>query len=153
MEVTNDIKTIVGDILERYKQAVKDSGHYASGNLVKNARYLTAFDGRYFEITFVLEDYWKYLENGTRPHFPPVDKIQEWIRVKRVVPKAVNGRIPTTKQLAFLIGREISKNGTQPTKLLQKTIDGCDDLLEKMIDIITSQLEEEINEEINDLAQ
>lgn len=147
MEITDDINVIVSDLLERYKQAVNDSGHYASGNLVRNARYLTTFDGRYFEISFLLEDYWKYLENGTRPHFPPIDKIEEWIRIKRIVPQTIGRRVPTTRQLAYLIGREISVKGTKPTKLLQKTIDESDDLLDKLADIITNQLQEEINKE------
>ena len=119
----------------------------------KTARYKLQFSGRYFEVIFQLQDYWKYLENGTRPHFPPIDAIERWIQVKRIVPRTVTDKVPTTRQLAFLISREISVNGTKPTKLLQKTIDGADDLISLMLDEFANQMQEQINEEIENTVK
>ena len=153
MEATDEIKTIVGDLLQRYKDEIKNSGHSASGDLEKTARYKLQFSGRYFEVIFQLQDYWKYLENGTRPHFPPIDAIERWIQVKRIVPRTVTNKVPTTRQLAFLISREISVNGTKPTKLLQKTIDGADDLISLMLDEFANQMQEQINEEIENTVK
>ena len=153
MEITDEIKSIVGDLLQRYKDEIKNSGHSASGDLEKTARYKLQFSGRYFEVIFQLQDYWKYLENGTRPHFPPIDAIERWIQVKRIVPRTVTDKVPTTRQLAFLISREISVNGTKPTKLLQKTIDGADDLISLMLDEFANQMQEQINEEIDNTVK
>ena len=153
MEITNDMNMIAADLLQRYKDEIKNSGHDASGNLMGTASYKCTWDGKWFEITFRLADYWKYLENGTKPHFPPIEPIERWITVKRIVPRTNGGNIPTTKQLAFLIARGISKNGTKPTKLLQKTIDGADDLINRLIDEITKQFENEINEEVENVAK
>ena len=153
MEATDEIKTIVGDLLQRYKDEIKKSGHSASGDLEKTAKYKLQFSGRYFEVIFQLQDYWKYLENGTRPHFPPIDAIERWIQVKRIVPRTVTDKVPTTRQLAFLISREISVNGTKPTKLLQKTIDGADDLISLMLDEFANQMQEQINEEIENTVK
>ena len=147
MEVTNEIKTICAELLERYKKAVEDSGHVASGGLVNNATYQVMVNGSWLEVSFNLEEHWKYLENGTRPHFPPINAIEQWISVKRIVPRPYNGKVPTTRQLAFLIARGISKNGTKPTKLLQTTINNSDDLIAKLIDELAKQLQEEINKE------
>lgn len=147
MEVTNEIKDICSDLLERYKKSIEDSGHVASGGLVNTATYQVVVGGSWLEVSFNLEQHWKYLENGTRPHFPPIDAIEKWISVKRIVPRSYNGKVPTTRQLAFLIARGISKNGTKPTKLLQQTIDGADDLITKLIDALANQLQEEINKE------
>lgn len=147
MEVTDNINNIVQDLLNRYKKAISDSGHVASGELENTARYRVMFNGKYLEITFILQDYWKYLENGTKPHFPPLEAIEKWITVKHIIPTTDNGRVPTTRQLAFKIARGISKNGTKPTKLLQQTIDGADDLIELIIDDLAKQLQEEINNE------
>ena len=149
MEVTNEIKDICSELLERYKKSIEDSGHVASGGLVNNATYQVVFNGSCLEVSFNLEQHWKYLENGTRPHFPPIDAIEQWISVKQIVPRSYNGKVPTTRQLAFLIARGISKNGTKPTKLLQTTIGGSDDLIAKLIDELGNQLQEEIQEEIN----
>ena len=147
MEITQDINNICADLLERYKQSIKDSGHSASGDLANTARYITKWDGKYFELYFNLQGYWRYLENGTKPHFPPLEAIERWITVKHIIPTTNSGKIPSTKQLAFLIARGISKNGTKPTKLLQQTIDGADDLINLIVDEITKQLQEEINKE------
>ena len=147
MEITDEIKQVCSDLLERYKQAVKDSGHYASGNLYNTATYKTNINGSWFELTFVLDETWRYIENGTKPHFPPISAIENWITVKHIIPSTNNGRVPTTKQLAYVIAREISQNGTKATKLLQKTIDGADDLINMLVELIEKQLEEEIEKE------
>ena len=147
MEITQDINNICADLLERYKQSIKDSGHSASGDLANTARYITKLDGKYFELYFNLQGYWRYIENGTKPHFPPIEAIERWITVKHIIPTTNSGKIPSTKQLAFLIARGISKNGTKPTKLLQQTIDGADDLINLIVDEIAKQLQEEINKE------
>lgn len=147
MEITQDINNICADLLERYKQSIKDSGHSASGDLANTARYITKWNGKYFELYFKLQDYWRYLENGTKPHFPPIEAIERWITVKHIIPTTNSGKIPSTKQLAFLIARGISKNGTKPTKLLQQTVDGADDLINLIVDEIVKQLQEEINKE------
>lgn len=147
MEITDEIKQVCSYLLERYKQAIKDSGHYASGDLCNTATYKIKWDGKYFELYFNLEDYWKHIENGTKPHFPPISAIENWITVKHIIPSTNNGRVPTTKQLAYVIAREISQNGTKATKLLQKTIDGADDLINMLVELIEKQLEEEIEKE------
>ena len=148
MEITQNINDICTQLLERYKHSIQDSGHYASGELANSAKYITKWDGRYFEVIFNLQDYWRYLENGTKPHFPPINKIEEWIKVKPVVPQAMNGKVPTTKQLAYMISRSISIKGTKPTKLLQQTIDSADDLISALVNEITNQLEKETEETI-----
>lgn len=147
MEVTVDIREVAAELLDRYKENIKSSGHNASGDLANTASYNVTFDGRYFEISFNLQEYWKYIENGTKPHFPPVDAIERWIRIKPLVPRAYKGKVPSTKQLAFLIAREISVNGTKATKLLSKTLDESDDLIDRLVEIIEKQLEEEIEKE------
>ena len=148
MEITNELKAICAEFLERYKQAVENNGHVASGSLVNNASYKIEINGTWVELSFNLEQHWKYLEYGTRPHFPPIDAIEQWITVKRIVPRSYNGKVPTTRQLAFLIARSISINGTKATKLLHKTVDGADDLIAAMIAEIQNQLEKEIDTEI-----
>lgn len=149
-QATDEINTIVEDLLQRYKDAVKDSGHEASGQLEKTARYKVQYNGKWVEVIFNLESYWKYLENGTKPHFPPVDAIEQWVKVKKIVPVAVSGRVPTTRQLAYLISRGISIHGTKETKLLQKTIDDSQDLIDSLCEAITNQIEQELNKDIED---
>lgn len=148
MEVTNEINNIVSELLERYKKAVQDSGHDASRQLESTATYKVNIAGSLLEVVFNLQKYWKYLENGTKPHFPPLEAIESWVTVKHIIPTTNSGKVPTTKQLAYLIARGISEHGTKPTKLLQQTLDGSDDLINQIVDEIYRQFEEEINKEI-----
>lgn len=147
MKAPAEIREIAKELLERYRKEIEDTGHNASGNLQSSSSYRCIINGTSLEVWFSLPDYWIYLENGTNPHFPPVSAIERWITVKRIVPYAANNRIPTTKQLAFLIARGISKKGTPATKLLQNTIDSSEDLIELMIDKLADMIEEQLNEE------
>ena len=118
------LDSLMNEFQNAYASKLKETNHTATGNLALNQKHYFVFDGRYYRIYLQLEDYWKYLENGTKPHFPPVDKIAEWIRIKPVLPRPnAKGKLPTQKQLAFLIARSISVKGTKPTHTLQQTID------------------------------
>ena len=118
------LDSLMNEFQYAYASKLIDTNHTATGNLALNQKHYFVFDGRYYRIYLQLEDYWKYLEYGTKPHFPPVEKIAEWIRIKPVLPRPnAKGKLPTQKQLAFMIARSISVKGTQPTHTLQQTID------------------------------
>ena len=117
------LDSLMNEFQNAYASKLQETNHYASGNLALNQKHYFVFDGRYYRIYLQLEDYWKYLEYGTKPHFPPVEKIAEWIRIKPVLPRPnAKGKLPTQNQLAFLIARSISVKGTKPTHTLQQTI-------------------------------
>ena len=107
----------------------------------------TYIDRKGYHITITLPEYAAYLNDGTKPHWPPVDKIREWIKVKPVLPRpGRNGKLPSTKQLAYLIGRKISKVGTKPTKIIDRTINDFD-----LINKLVSHLEQELAKELSEL--
>lgn len=55
---------------------------------------------------------------------PPISTIEKWIEVKPVLPRPMaNGKLPTNKQLAYLIARKISIDGIAPRPLLQQSVD------------------------------
>ena len=81
-------------------------------------------NGTTYSVVLNLQEYWKYVEEGTRPHWPPPAAILHWIEVKPVIPRPdEKGRIPTPKQLAYLIGRKIAREGTKGTHDLKETTD------------------------------
>lgn len=114
------INQIASNFLAVYKQQLQKNK--TTGSLADTASYITKFDGRYLTISLNLQDYWKYVEDGTRPHFPPIEDILQWIKVKPVLPRKRKGKLPTQKQLAYLISRKISKVGTKAYKPLQKAM-------------------------------
>ena len=151
LKVTTDIVAAATELLGAYKEALEPSK--ASGNLVNSAKVTVDYDGRYFNIYFEIQDYWKYVENGTKPHWPPISAIEEWVKVKKLVPTSVNGRVPSTKQLAYLIARKISEVGTKGTESLSETLDASDEILNKMVDYITDQMDKEIDKEVDNTLQ
>lgn len=123
-ELHKVLQDFATDIRERYKDVLANNDHIASLNLVDSVRTQVVVGDNYYEVTMTLADYWKYIENDTRPHFPPPDAILRWIQVKPVIPRPdANGRIPSQKSLAFLIGRKIAREGTEGTHDLAKTKD------------------------------
>jgi hypothetical protein len=109
-------------IRNEYQDNLIRSDRIASGDLLNNVEFEVLQNGAAFKVNLLLAPYWKYLEEGTKPHFPPVDALLKWIEVKPVLPRPdKNGKLPTPKQLAFLIGRKISEEGTQGTQDLQRT--------------------------------
>lgn len=148
--------TTIKDITERFCQELKNkldsNNSNSSGKLSKSIKGIVKYDGKYLSVSISLQDYWKYIENGTKPHFPPVDAIRKWIKVKPVLPRPLaNGKLPTENQLAYLIGRKISKVGTKAKPFLQPTIKEFDlvgKVYNEVLELVTKQITEEINEEL-----
>lgn len=152
VEVNDEIKSICRDLLEKYKDAIDNTGHTASGNLARTATYRCEFDGRYFSLIFELEEYWKYLEYGTKPHFPPISDIERWVTVKRLVPRTNTGKVPSTKQLAYVIARKISIEGTKPTRLLKNTMKQNKDLVSALYEAILNLIHKQVQSDIKTIS-
>jgi len=102
--------------------------------------------------------YWEYLEYGTGPargraqYWPRPASIMQWIKDKPVIPyKGSNGKIPTTKQLAFLIGRAIYEDGTPALHMLNKSLANEDDILAACSEALEADIEDWIRELIDNL--
>lgn len=118
----------LADVLDRYGAAVCEAyrkelaakGKNAAGALSSSVRYIVKRESATYAVDLSLADYWKYVEYGRGPgKFPPPDKILEWVRIKPVIPRPMeNGKLPTEKQLSFLIGRKIAQEGIKPTPAL-----------------------------------
>lgn len=150
-EVTSVISEAVDRIANLYRENLQESR--ASGRLENFTTYIDLNNER-LSIVFELEDYWKYVEYGRGPgKMPPISAIENWIKVKPVVPNSVNGKVPDTRQLAYLIARKIGREGTPSQKPLEKTLQNgeVDSLISAIKQEISSQLIKYIAEdEISD---
>lgn len=129
-------------VLEEYGQAVRNkyqdnligNDRIASGDLLNSVEYKVTHNGTEYLVQLTLQDYWKYIERGTSPHWPPVGKLLEWIKVKPVIPRPLaDGRIPTQRQLAYLIGRKISEEGTAGSHDLEAAIKDINEAYKGML--------------------
>lgn len=143
------IKNLSDEFVQLLRQTLASNGTNSSGQLSKSIKSIVKQNGKWIEISISLDDYWKYVEYGTKPHFPPIEAIRKWIRVKPILPKPLqNGKLPTENQLAFLIARKISKVGTRPQPFFTKSIEQFD-LINKVYDVVIKSIEEQINNEID----
>ena len=132
-ELQKVLQDLANDIRDNYKEHLRYNDRYTergvpsgySKRLIDSVTTQVVVGDNAYEVTMTLNDYWKYVEDDTRPHFPPVSKILEWVNIKPVIPRPdANGRIPSPKSLAFLIGRAISERGTKGSHDLEKVKDG-----------------------------
>lgn len=140
---------------DRYKAHLKESDRYATHKLYDSVK---AVDSNIvfkvengidtFEVYLEMEHYWKYVENDTKPHWPPVGALAEWVKIRRsslLQRFAKKGKkLPTDKQLEFLVGRKISQFGTKGKPDLQMTIDEANKYW-------TERISEAISKDVNDM--
>lgn len=107
-------------------------GHTASYKLQQSIDFSVSIFGSVYTMSIQMEDYWRYVEFGRRKgKFPPPDSIIKWtaqrgFSINQVAAqfgrKGKVNRESVRKQLAFLIGRKISRFGTPATHFASKTL-------------------------------
>lgn len=150
MEFTNVIQFLndFGKELEdKYQRKLVNDDAVDSGKLLNSIRYIFNKNNTSFEISMEMAEYWKYVENGRKSgKFPPISAIREWVKVKQVIPRPYNGKLPTENQLAFLIARSISKNGIRPRPIFNDTLDDAmNDFENGLEDAFTKDVENEMD--------
>lgn len=126
------LQEYISTVASLYRDKLIKDDHVATQNLINNIRVVYNQGNRAIEVDLNLKDYWKYVEYDTKPHWPKIGSLENpedggilpWVHVKHLADNArpYNGKLPTEKQLAFLIGRKISREGTTGTHDLEKTI-------------------------------
>ena len=147
------VTEVCNQIADIYRKKMDAAGYDKNGELY-NFKWTTEWKDNLFEVYFVLPSYFPFAENGRRPgKMPPVNKILQWIEFKHLVPRSNNGRVPTTKQLAFAISKHIALHGTEGKHLFEKTINdpNLDNLADKLVELITAEFEKEIEKYIESI--
>lgn len=148
----NELNLLAQELLQQYKANLTSKGK-GNGELVHSSTANITLNGTTYSIVLNLPDYWKYVEEGRRPgKFPPPDAIKKWITVKGILPREINGRLPSENQLSFLIGKKISNKGLQGEPLLADAIQKSK-ITERAEDLISDYFSGEINKELKDFAK
>ena len=147
------VTEVCNQIADIYRKKMDAADYNKQGELY-NFKWTTEWKDNLFEVYFELPSYFPFAEYGRRPgKMPPVNKILQWIEFKHLVPRSNNGRVPTTRQLAFAISKHIALHGTEGKHLFEKTLDdpNLDNLADKLVELITAELEKEIEKYIESL--
>ena len=99
-------------VRDLYKEKLVEADRLASEDLYNSVEAQVVVNGTEYLVQVRALDYWKYVEWDTKPHWPPVQSLLRWIRVKPVLPRS-GGGVPHPEQLAYLIGRKIEREGTK----------------------------------------
>lgn len=148
MEIdVRQLQPFADKILTLYRQALQNKEIDASGTLSQTASSTIEIDGTKLIISLNLEPYWKYVEYGRRAgKMPPIDAIARWITIKPIVPNPINGRVPDTRQLAFLIARKIGREGIEGRKPITEMV--YSDTVETMLNDIKSAIVGQLKEQL-----
>lgn len=127
-----DLKPFI-DVLEDYMKEFENLYKYkleerrASRRLIKSIKTKYEVNGSVYEVSVDLENWWYWLEHGRKPTSKgkhcPIEPIITWIRAKGIVPREVNGKLPTETQLAYAIRHKIDTEGYTGGQYMQKTLD------------------------------
>lgn len=139
------LEDLAKDVRKNYKEHLWLHKHVASGDLMRSISTEVVVSGTTYEVVMNLADYWQYVEEDTKPHWPPKAAIDRWIFIKPLLPRPMtikrvwwtNGRqpgkektiynekyvdvIPSGNSLSYLIRRKIATEGTKGTHDLRDT--------------------------------
>ena len=130
------LEDLANDVREGYRDTLERNKHVASGNLIGNLSTEITVDGTVYTVWLNLEDYWKFVEYDTKPHWAPIRPLIEWardkIRIGLALPRP-DGKIPTPEQLAHAAQWKIHAEGTTGTHDLRKTEDAVLSMYEERL--------------------
>ena len=151
-------------VQSRYRAALAQKGINASSKLSSTAEPVVKHKGSEYTLYMRLQDYWKYVEYGTRElagrpmgRFAPLSPFIAWVRAKGI---PLNGK--KINSVAYAIAYKISRgipsrgirSGTIPKEVLKSATDDADEAQARMeaaagrdIEAWLTQLMESINEE------
>lgn len=153
------------ELVEVYINNLDQRSIHATHKLAESVRYEIVAGERSMAVDISLAEYWKYIEYGRKAgKFPPLQSIEEWIKVKGIQRmtrtqasvkrwtqhrgriRRNDGRIPSIKSLAYLIGRKIAEEGIQPRPVLATSIDEVYKRFAEAIDeAVTADIKAEVD--------
>lgn len=153
------------ELVDAYISNLDQRSIHASHKLADSVKYELVAGERTMAIDISLAEYWKYVEYGRKAgKFPPLRSIEQWIKVKGIQPMTRtqssvmkwvrhkgrihrhDGRVPSIKSLAYLIGRKIAEEGIQPRPILTTAID---DVYKRFAEAIDKAVTQDIKAEVD----
>ena len=145
-------------IVDNYKAELEACG-YQDGQLYRTLNYSVSTGTGGWVISVSLADYWKNIEDGRKPSRkkPPVDVIENWIKVRGILPRPVtlkSGKtvVPSIRQLAFAIATDINKEerksgkkGIPPKPLFKKSFEAAK---QQFMQVIEDAIVQDIKESL-----
>ncbi len=151
-EIEQILYQVAMDVAMDYQAELNALNVSATGNL-QNVDFEVEISGGTYRIALILEDYWKFVEKGRLPgSFPNIGQLQQWIQIRQILPRPMaNGKLPTEKQLVYMIGKSIKERGIQPKPALANALQKNNNMLTKVKEAVGKSLDKEIKQMLKEL--
>jgi hypothetical protein len=77
-------------------------------------------------------------EKGTKPHFPPVEALEDWVRAKLGIAPA------QARSVAFLVARKIAMVGTEGAFMFAGAFEATEDQIERFFNVAFRQVRDAV---------
>ena len=157
--IPQEIVDLANKLLDLYKKQLKENDNIATGDLYNKTKVKCMWRGKWFIVGFSIPYYWKYVEYGTPPHFPPPDAIADWLVAKKLVPSPASlQEAKKVKRKAYAICRVINgeikgkKGGTKAYHPMRDAVESKEGeaILEEIEETLIRLFEEELETEIEE---
>jgi len=147
INLMNVLEQYKEEVIRVYKNKITDNDINASYQLMNSIQGQIQVQNQLFQVSLNLAKHWEYVEYGRKAgKWPNIQAIRQWISVKPVLPRPINGKLPTPQALTFLISRAIKDRGIKPKPILATTIT---EVNETYIPLILEALKTDLNTNIN----
>ncbi len=151
------------EVADRYKEKLVAEGKNATSSLYQSVRPMLVSSESGYILYLALQDYWKYLERGTRmqgPYkqrgeMPPFRAILKWVQLKPIAPwNDKLRRMPqekAQKSMAFALRHSIWEKGTKPQWFLRDSLAPDSEVEAKMRAAVKADIEDWIQATIQEI--
>lgn len=164
-DAIKDVYTVSKEIVDLIRNNYLNEGMSPQGKLA-NFNSVINYDGNLYQLQLMLPPEWKWVEYGRYPgpvNRKGIEAIEQWINIKGLAPKARNGKVPSTKSLAFAIAKKIQKVGyytpsgatsipsfgtARGKHILEKSLNESEELVIQLCNMITEKLNKSVNKDI-----
>lgn len=147
-----NVKMVLDEYALKFQEFIKrkivDKDKKASGSLLASISMSIEVFGERYTVYLHSKDYLKYIELGTKPHWPPVEPILQWVKDKKLPTKESTGNknLPTEKQLTYLVRRKIGLKGTDAVLLIAETEEQLNEIyMEKLEDALMEDIKNSLS--------
>lgn len=152
METTNLTK-VLNDIsleaLTEYKRQLGDS------RIADTLTVQVENNDTEYTISFMVQDYWKWIENGRGPGVGTkktgdetfINSLIKWAQRKKL-PSGSNS-LKQTESFAYAVKRHIEKNGIKAKNTLKNTMEDIGNIDDRIMEALSIDIDNELTKNIN----
>ena len=138
------------DFIKELRRNIVAQGGVATGTMLNDSRCEVETNPDGYTLVLWSPDYLKWWDQGTYPHWAPIQPLRDWVQAKGIQPEERNGKLPTVEQLPYLIQHGIAENGTPAHHVVNAVAELC---YAKWEDELVSAMEDEIGDLLKGLTK